>query len=227
MVVRQADAHAWSEVWFEDRGWVRVDPTSAVSPARIEYNLDQAIPANENPRLLLRRHSELLAKLNLVWDSINNSWNEWILGYGPEMQQLFLTYLGIQNTAAYNLVLLLTFSLFVCIAVIAYFSFRRAKRQRADKVHNLYLKLCKKLSKAGYIRPLHTGPWDYLKLIRKENPRLAAKLKPIILIYIALRYRAERSSDSFRRLQYLVRSLRVNEFQKSQQKSAFTSSGLF
>jgi len=26
--VRQADAHAWVEIWLKDRGWVRVDPTA-------------------------------------------------------------------------------------------------------------------------------------------------------------------------------------------------------
>ena len=34
--VRQADAHAWAEVWLgTQEGWVRVDPTGAVSPGRI------------------------------------------------------------------------------------------------------------------------------------------------------------------------------------------------
>jgi transglutaminase-like putative cysteine protease len=35
-IVRQADAHAWAEVWLPGRGWVRVDPTAAVAPERIE-----------------------------------------------------------------------------------------------------------------------------------------------------------------------------------------------
>ncbi|MGR8953428.1 MAG: transglutaminase family protein, partial [Gammaproteobacteria bacterium] len=38
--VRQADAHAWAEVWLENRGWVRYDPTAAVAPERIEYPID-------------------------------------------------------------------------------------------------------------------------------------------------------------------------------------------
>jgi transglutaminase-like putative cysteine protease len=33
--VRQRDAHAWAEVWLAGRGWVRVDPTSAVAPGRV------------------------------------------------------------------------------------------------------------------------------------------------------------------------------------------------
>ena len=35
LLVRNSDAHAWAEVWMAGRGWVRVDPTAAVSPARM------------------------------------------------------------------------------------------------------------------------------------------------------------------------------------------------
>ena len=31
LLVRQADAHAWAEVWLDGRGWVRIDPTAAVA----------------------------------------------------------------------------------------------------------------------------------------------------------------------------------------------------
>ncbi|MFX8813075.1 transglutaminase-like domain-containing protein, partial [Acinetobacter baumannii] len=36
MIVRQSDAHAWAEVWLTGQGWVRIDPTSAVAPERID-----------------------------------------------------------------------------------------------------------------------------------------------------------------------------------------------
>ena len=36
MTVRQSDAHAWSEVWLQGRGWSRVDPTAVVAPARVD-----------------------------------------------------------------------------------------------------------------------------------------------------------------------------------------------
>ncbi len=48
-VVRNSDAHAWSEVWLEGRGWVRVDPTAAVAPERISRgSLSAAMPAAAN-----------------------------------------------------------------------------------------------------------------------------------------------------------------------------------
>ena len=42
LIVRQSDAHAWTEVWLEDSGWTRVDPTSAVAPERIDRARQQA-----------------------------------------------------------------------------------------------------------------------------------------------------------------------------------------
>ncbi len=43
VIVHQFDAHAWAEVWIEGKGWVRVDPTAAVSPLRIESGLEAAM----------------------------------------------------------------------------------------------------------------------------------------------------------------------------------------
>ncbi|MEL7372926.1 MAG: DUF3488 and transglutaminase-like domain-containing protein, partial [Pseudomonadota bacterium] len=43
LTVRQSDAHAWTEIWISNRGWVRVDPTAAVAPQRIEQNLESAL----------------------------------------------------------------------------------------------------------------------------------------------------------------------------------------
>ena len=39
MIVRQSEAHAWAEVWLEGEGWLRVDPTAAVSPLRVESGI--------------------------------------------------------------------------------------------------------------------------------------------------------------------------------------------
>jgi transglutaminase-like putative cysteine protease len=54
VVVRQLDAHAWSEVWLEGQGWVRVDPTGAVSPERIELGISEALRDDANALAVLR-----------------------------------------------------------------------------------------------------------------------------------------------------------------------------
>jgi hypothetical protein len=35
-IVRQRNAHAWAEIWHAGIGWVRVDPTAAVAPDRVQ-----------------------------------------------------------------------------------------------------------------------------------------------------------------------------------------------
>ena len=46
-IVRQSDAHAWTEVWL-DGHWQRYDPTAAVAPERIGCGLEP--PARVGPR---------------------------------------------------------------------------------------------------------------------------------------------------------------------------------
>ena len=196
MLIRQADAHAWSEVWLEEYGWTRVDPTTAVSPARVERGLDAALPARENPRFLLRRESPLLAQLHLVWDSINNRWNYWVLGYGPETQKLFLSHLGLGEVKAYNLVVLLTAGITIIMIVIAVLSLKRRKWRQDDKVQRVYLKLCQRLAKIGYPRHSYEGPLDYLQRVNSSSPALGKQLLPIIRAYMAIRYGENHNADS-------------------------------
>jgi transglutaminase-like putative cysteine protease len=94
LIVRQSDAHAWAEVWQEPQGWVRVDPTAAVAPGRIDRGLYAAVADAEALPFLVRRDISWLRQFALGWDSLNNAWNEWVLAYGPERQREFLSNLG-------------------------------------------------------------------------------------------------------------------------------------
>jgi transglutaminase-like putative cysteine protease len=212
MLVRQADAHAWTEVWLNRRGWVRIDPTGAVSPARIERGLDQAIPVRDNPRMLLRRNSPLIAKIDLIWDSINNRWNGWILGYGPEMQKLFMQYLGMENVAAYRLIVILTITLAISLAVIAIISFRQRRPVNRDHAQLIYQRLCRKLGKAGFKKNTFDGASTYLKAIEKDNAPLGRELVPIFDLYIDLRYRRHgKAMEDTKRLKHMVQQFQVKK----------------
>ena len=43
-IVRDTDAHAWVEAWFDDLGWVTFDPTPDATPARSQIAALQAAP---------------------------------------------------------------------------------------------------------------------------------------------------------------------------------------
>ena len=94
--VRQSDAHAWAEVWFADRGWVRVDPTTAVAPGRTG-DLRLAPPRNAVAQVLATVSPQINLGLRAVWDAVNNRWNQWVLNYTQDRQLQLLQNLGFES----------------------------------------------------------------------------------------------------------------------------------
>jgi protein-glutamine gamma-glutamyltransferase len=107
-VVRQSDAHAWAEVWLAGRGWVRVDPTAAVSPGRTgtfqrlqppRGAITQAIFGNVNPAFALN--------MRAMWDALNNRWNQSVLNYTRGKQMDLLKQVGFESPDWEDLIYLL------------------------------------------------------------------------------------------------------------------------
>jgi len=92
-LVRQADAHAWAEVWLDGRGWTRVDPTAAVAPERIERGVRLEPGFAGVPGLDLAK--PLLATLRFRFDALANAWNQWLLSYDRGRQARLLERLGL------------------------------------------------------------------------------------------------------------------------------------
>src|SRR5439155_20458494 len=42
-LVRQANAHAWCEVWFPYSGWQRIDPTAVVASDRVTWEFNSCL----------------------------------------------------------------------------------------------------------------------------------------------------------------------------------------
>ena len=107
-IVRQRDAHAWAEVWLAGRGWVRVDPTSAVAPGRIGTLQRLAAPQGAIAGALLGTIPPALAlNLRAVWDAVNNSWNQRVLNYTQGKQLNLLKNLGFASPSWEDLIYLL------------------------------------------------------------------------------------------------------------------------
>ena len=98
LVVRQADAHAWSEVWLPGRGWQRVDPTAAVAPDRILRGLAGTLPDAMSAQARFLRLHPALIQMRQAWDAMQNAWNEWILDYDLDRQRSLLEKLGFEKT---------------------------------------------------------------------------------------------------------------------------------
>ena len=145
--VRQSDAHAWAEVWHENVGWVRVDPTSAVSPARTGASQRLQAPQGIVGQTLGNFSPRLSLQLRAAWDAVNNSWNQWVLNYTQRKQFDLLKNIGFQSPSWEDLSYLL---IGIVVAVsLAGAAWSLWERTQHDPWLRLLAKASRKLDKAG------------------------------------------------------------------------------
>jgi transglutaminase-like putative cysteine protease len=216
MIVRQSDAHAWSEVWLEKTGWTRIDPTSAVAPERIEFGLEairqlveqgEALGQlnDERLRTIFRQSSVTRAMrgMAMFWDDVNTRWYKWIIGYGSDNQQSLLMLLGLNNSNLYNLIIVLVIMVSCVFAIQLWMLYRR--EFIADPVRKQYQHYCKKLSRIGLPRKQHEGPLTYAKRVIEARPDLERQVKQVTGLYIGIMYAGKQSGDMLKQLKSQVR----------------------
>src|SRR6266567_3858379 len=206
MVVRQADAHAWAEVWLAENGWTRVDPTAAAVPVRIELGITAARPRGAALPLLMRAGSDWLKALRNNWEAVTNQWNQWVLGYNPDRQREMLTWLGVQQPSWQTMTVMLFWSVAGVLLLVALALLRGIRRE--DAVQSAWLRFCDKLSSAGLARALPEGPLDYCDRVAGRLPAREAAVRAIAALYVDLRYGPRADTHSVARMKQLVREFR-------------------
>jgi transglutaminase-like putative cysteine protease len=207
LIVRQSDAHAWSEVWLEGRGWVRYDPTAAVAPDRVERGIDAMADSEPVPGRTLRQF-ELANRLRLMWDAVNTSWNDGVVEFDAAKQRSFLEKFGIDDAdwQTFGIAMVVTLAGFFAI-LSAYLAWQFRPRTR-DPLVQIYRRLCRSLGNRSLPRHPHEGPTDYLGRVSQSRPDLAGKLEEIRSLYISLRYEPAPLGSEVSRFKYLVNTLR-------------------
>ncbi len=190
MTVRQSMAHAWAEVWLEEAGWIRVDPTAAVAPERIESGLPEALSEMERLELPgMGLMSRWLSWLTLRWDVINSYWILWVVGYSTRDQDGLLEWLGLDPSAPESIIksVLLAagiIGLIGCLYSLALFR----RRPSDDPVRRSFDLFRRKLAAAGLEIPASAGPLDLLGRVRDRRPDLISTAEPLLALYMDLRY---------------------------------------
>ena len=115
--VRQSDAHAWTEVFLEGRGWVRVDPTSAVAPGRTGTFGRLVAPRGVLASAVDAVNPQFAISVRAMWEAMNNSWNQWVLNYTQSKQLDLLKDLGFTSPSWEDLSYLLL-AIIVTVALI-------------------------------------------------------------------------------------------------------------
>lgn len=208
VIVHQFDAHAWAEVWIAGRGWVRVDPTAAVSPERIELGLEEALAGEgsflaDSPLSPLRyRQIDLINKLRLRYDALTYRWQSWVVGFNADTQiQLLQRWFGEFNARTFALVILGSWAL--VLVPVGLLLLLRRKVHKVSRFDRLYLRYCDKLARLGVMRAAGESPAAYAERAQRELPRLAQDIANITQQYERIAYAGtidgDREVDEFAR----------------------------
>jgi hypothetical protein len=210
LLVRQADAHAWVEVWLEERGWMRIDPTSAVAPDRIDGGINAALgPIGVIPSLIAADRLRVLANLRYAWDALNSEWNQWVLGYNVERQRQFLGRLGLDIVDWKSLALWLTVATFFVGGLVALGLVLRDLPLRREATVVAWERFCAKLARVGLLRAPNEGPVDFLERVARARPELAGEAGDIVSRYVEARYGQGLSRQAQRELARSIARFRV------------------
>jgi len=203
--LRQADAHAWAEVWLEGRGWTRIDPTAVVAPERLSRGVLDLMPDSLSMGERLVHGSPLLAHLLQSWDAANAWWSERVVRFDYGAQLQLLRRLGVRSPDARHLGWAFMLALLAWLALIGWYAGRGERGTRPDALARAYRRLCRKLARIAPARAPHQGPLSFAAAVGAHRPDLAQEVGALLGRYAQLRYGvphgASRAADidSFRR----------------------------
>lgn len=204
LIVRQADAHAWTEVWIDGVGWYRVDPTAAVAPERIDAGMSGSMFGGAAAAWGLSAPSEFLHNLTLSWDALNAKWNDWVLGYGPENQDKLMEWLGMDDPDWQKMVLTLIGLVIGMVMLISFLLALRYRAPRTDRAAVLYKKFVKK---TGILIATGETPASFAVRAQAQTSVPAVAIDDITAAYLAARYGFP-DSQALGRLELQVSQLR-------------------
>ena len=168
-VVRNSNAHAWAEYWQAGRGWVRVDPTAAVAPDRIQRGQGLQPTPGLVGGAMRQLSPELAAQLRAQWEALNNRWNQWVLNYSRGQQFDLLKRLGFRSPSWQDLAT--TLILLLCAAALAGAGWAWWDRRRQDPWQRLQQRVAARLAALGVTVAVHQPP-------RARAERVRAALGP-------------------------------------------------
>ena len=174
--IRQSDAHAWTEVWMAGRGWVRVDPTSAVAPGRTgtfaRLSAPQGVLAGAFTGAFGAVNPNLLANMRATWEAVNNGWNQWVLNYTQTKQLNLLKDIGFATPGWEDLsYLLIGIVVFVSLCGAAWTLWEKS---RHDPWLRLLARAQKRLVGVGLTLAPNTPPRSIAQQMATQKDRIAS-----------------------------------------------------
>ena len=209
--VNQSMAHSWTEVWIDGKGWIRIDPTAAIAPERINLNVSSALKDKENLPLHLKINSETLLAIKQFMSAIDNQWNQWVLNYDETHQKKFLKFLTGTDYSLKDISNLFIQIILLTLLLTGFAYLFNNLKKKKDPVKNDYQLFLKKLNKAGLPKQPSEGPRDYKNRLIKHFPAQKQEISFIMENYINLRYKKDTANASAERLRKAIRQFRAKK----------------
>ncbi|KPC55133.1 transglutaminase TgpA family protein [Amantichitinum ursilacus] len=187
-IVRQAFAHAWSEVWLPGQGWQRIDPTSAIAPDRISRGLAQSLRQTDRLPALVRDDNTAISQLRLRWDAAMHGWDKWVIGYDARRQMQVLNQLGIESLLSPQFVIWLLGAA-LAMLLIYLLSLRGATQRRVlDAQQKAWRLFVRRLARAGVTPHAGEPPQRFAQRAANALPLHRAHIDRIANLYLAAHY---------------------------------------
>jgi transglutaminase-like putative cysteine protease len=204
LLIRQSNAHAWTEVWLEETGWMRVDPTAVVD-ARYANELDD-VAAGELG--IAGRGSALARWLRTsgqAWQAVNAWWQDQFVHFTAAKQMRLLGKLGFRDRDYQTLVAVLAIGGAIWLSLLAWRGRGLAEGKPRDTLGRSWRRLERALTRHVSARAPHEGPVAWGERLAAECPELSATVRLLTREYAQLRYGRESSGAALLRFDRSVR----------------------
>jgi transglutaminase-like putative cysteine protease len=226
--LRQADAHAWAEVWLDGSGWTRIDPTAVVAPLRLRQTLSELLPEERTAARALFGSAEWLRNLRDGWDAADNWWQERVVKYDRAAQQGLLARLGLDRIDYGGLALLLAAGAALWGLLLFALLARRGPRAQRDALARTWERYARLLGRHGVPVAAHDGPEAIRLRARAALPEAAEAIDGFTAGYTRLRYgrgASPRQDVALRALGLRLRSIATATAARRRRRTAAAAPG--
>jgi len=178
LVITEADAHAWVELYLKDRGWVRFEPTSTAQHFILSHDRGLSNSYSQTSEL-----GRLLKKVNLYYMYTRHIITTWVLHYDRAKQMTLLKAI-LSNTL---FLLKFIFSILGFILLCVFIFVLLQKKQCDDLILYEMQSLLKLLKQDGFSRKKSETMFDFLKKIEGKGKRYE-RIEEINRLYHKARY---------------------------------------
>lgn len=208
-VVRQKHAHAWTEIYFKNTGWERVDPTIYLNSDRI----GQGEYLSEQERLFRSTFlGKIMSQMGHTFDFIQAEYESFMVKFDSNYQKLILGQL-LKMTLNWPKVLMVFLSVLISIFVIIFLSYWLMNLSyfspMEDQLNKAYDELKAKIRLLGVEFKEWDGPHRIVQKIIHQHVK-SSEVTDLLLFYAQLRYqRRSCSKKDVKNFQHKVLHLKV------------------